>query len=101
VTASARELVVITPPMDDGRTVAGAAVEDRSLFACPEGIRCDDARRLWIRTGIGESARKRGDFARFGNDRLLAADPRRGELRRFITRTRGRWGSTSGIRARP
>ncbi|PSB54863.1 Tat pathway signal protein, partial [filamentous cyanobacterium CCP1] len=40
--------------------------------------------RLWIQTDIGEDSQNTGDFAQFGNNQMLAADPNTGEIRRFL-----------------
>jgi len=79
------ELFVIAGPKDNSQTAAGTTLDDNSLFACPDGIWCDADSRLWIQTDISESVQNTGEFAIFGNNQMLAADPRTGEIRRFLT----------------
>lgn len=58
---------------DQGGNVRG------DLFACPDGLWVDTRGLLWIQTDT--SSRKSG----MGNNMMLAADPRTGEVRRFLT----------------
>jgi secreted PhoX family phosphatase len=53
-------------------------------FACPDGLWCDARGVLWIQTDMSTSAMGRGDLARLGHNAMLAADPRTGEIRRFL-----------------
>jgi secreted PhoX family phosphatase len=39
---------------------------------------------LWIECDISTSALLKGDYARLGNNCMLAADPSSGEIRRFL-----------------
>jgi secreted PhoX family phosphatase len=39
---------------------------------------------LWIQTDMSGSAMGKGDVARLGNNAMLAADPKTGEIRRFL-----------------
>jgi len=79
------DLFVIAGPTTDSRTASGSTLDDSNLFACPDGIWCDEDSRLWIQTDISESVQNTGEFAQFGNNQMLAADPRTGEIRRFLT----------------
>ncbi len=55
------------------------------LFACPDTV-CIDARGLlWIASDMGQRDMHQGEFARMGNNALLACDPRSGEVRRFLS----------------
>ncbi len=54
-------------------------------FASPDGLWLDPRGVLWIQTDVSSSAMHRGEHARLGNNMLVAADPRSGELRRFLT----------------
>jgi uncharacterized protein len=54
-------------------------------FACPDGLWTDARGVLWIQTDMSTSAMGRGDLARLGHNAMLAADPRTGEIRRFLT----------------
>jgi uncharacterized protein len=40
---------------------------------------------LWIETDVSTSTLNHGDYARLGNNMMLAADPTTGEVRRFLT----------------
>ncbi|WP_284618747.1 PhoX family protein [Aquabacterium humicola] len=55
------------------------------IFGCPDGLWVDQRGLLWICTDMSSSVRGQGEFARLGNNMLLAADPRSGEIRRFLT----------------
>jgi secreted PhoX family phosphatase len=54
-------------------------------FACPDGLWTDARGVLWIQTDMSTSAMGRGDLANLGNNAMLAADPKSGEIRRFLT----------------
>jgi hypothetical protein len=53
-------------------------------FGCPDGLWTDARGVLWIQTDMSTSAMGKGDLARLGNNAMLAADPRTGEVRRFL-----------------
>jgi uncharacterized protein len=53
-------------------------------FACPDGLWTDTRGVLWIQTDMSTSAMGRGDLSGLGNNAMLAADPRSGEIRRFL-----------------
>jgi len=55
------------------------------VFACPDGLVFDHRGVLWIQTDAGPSQLGRGEFARMGNNQMLAADVVTGEVRRFLT----------------
>jgi hypothetical protein len=58
-------------------------------FGSPDGLWVDARGVLWIQTDVSTSALNRGDYARLGNNMMLAADPATGEVRRFLTGPRG------------
>ncbi|HVL85645.1 MAG TPA: PhoX family phosphatase [Pseudonocardia sp.] len=62
----------------DGSTVVG----DR--FGSPDGIYVDPAGRIWIQTDVSTSTIDIDEYAGFGNNQMLAADPWSGETRRFL-----------------
>lgn len=84
-TSFAWELFVLAGAKETSRTVTRKALGDANIFACPDGLWCDPDGRLWIQTDIGEEVQNKGPFAVFGNNQMLAADPRSGEIRRFLT----------------
>ena len=53
-------------------------------FACPDGLWTDARGVLWVQCDMSTSAMGKGDLARLGNNAMLAADPRTGEIRRFL-----------------
>jgi hypothetical protein len=53
-------------------------------FGSPDGLAFDARGALWIATDVSASVLNRGDYARLGNNQLLAADVTRGEVRRFL-----------------
>lgn len=53
-------------------------------FGSPDGLWFDPRGVLWIQTDVSTNLLNRGDHARFGNNMMLAADPRSGEIRRFL-----------------
>ncbi|TVP70395.1 MAG: PhoX family phosphatase [Rhodobacteraceae bacterium] len=79
------DLFVLAGDVDSSRTFTGHALNEDNIFACPDGLWFDKDSRLWIQTDIGESAQNRGDLEPMGNNAMLAADPRTGEIRRFLT----------------
>lgn len=78
------DLFVIAGPGDDS-DFQGQGLTDDQTFVCPDGLWIDNDSRVWIQTDIGEGSQNRGDYAQFGNNQMLAADPRNGDLRRFLT----------------
>jgi secreted PhoX family phosphatase len=58
-------------------------------FACPDGLWVDGRGVLWIQCDMSTSAMGRGEFKGLGNNAMLAADPRTGEVRRFLVGPRG------------
>jgi len=53
-------------------------------FACPDGLWTDARGVLWIQCDMSTSAMGRGDLKNLGHNAMLAADPRTGEIRRFL-----------------
>jgi hypothetical protein len=53
-------------------------------FSCPDGLWTDARGVLWIQTDMSTSAMGQGDLKNMGNNVMLAADPRSGEVRRFL-----------------
>ena len=53
-------------------------------FGSPDGIYVAPSGRLWIQTDVSASTINMGDYAGFGNNQMLCADPATGEIRRFL-----------------
>ena len=79
------DLFVIAGDPATSRTFDGQALDEDNIFCCPDGLWFDADSRLWIQTDISESVQNQGDFEIMGNNQMLAADPRTGEIRRFLT----------------
>jgi secreted PhoX family phosphatase len=79
------ELFVIAGDRGTSRTFMGRALNEDNIFACPDGLWIDADSRVWIQTDIGESEQNRGALKPMGNNCMLAADPRTGDIRRFLT----------------
>jgi secreted PhoX family phosphatase len=57
---------------------------DGDKFGSPDGIYVAPSGRLWIETDVSTSTINAGDYAGFGNNQMLCADPESGEIRRFL-----------------
>ena len=55
------------------------------VFGSPDGLWVDGRGVVWIQTDVSTSVLNRGDYARIGNNQMLAADPVTREVRRFLT----------------
>ncbi|KGJ21387.1 PhoX family protein [Paracoccus sanguinis] len=84
-TAFTWDLFVIAGDADTSRVFTGEALGEDNIFACPDGLWFDANSRLWIQTDIGEDNMYKGDMEQMGNNQMLCADPRSGEIRRFLT----------------
>ncbi len=58
-------------------------------FGSPDGLWFDDSGLLWIQTDVSTSTLNKGNYERLGNNMMLCADIRSGEIRRFLTGPRG------------
>lgn len=58
-------------------------------FGAPDGLFFDSRGMLWVATDISPTGLNRGEYARLGNNQLLAVDPREGVFKRFLTGPRG------------
>ncbi|MEX2643131.1 MAG: PhoX family phosphatase [Acetobacterales bacterium] len=94
------DLFVIAGTARHSEVFTGAALGDDNIFACPDGIWCDADSRLWIQTDMGDLGPEHGGPLKpFGMNQMLAADPKTGEIRRFLT---GPWGQeTTGVITTP
>ena len=55
------------------------------FFGCPDGLGFAPNGLLWIQTDAHATQMYQGEFARIGNNQMLACDPATGEVRRFLT----------------
>jgi hypothetical protein len=94
------DLFVIAGTARQSATFNGQALGEDNIFACPDGIWCDANSRLWIQTDMGDiGPGQEGPLKDFGMNQMLAADPKTGEIRRFLT---GPWGQEiTGVIATP
>jgi hypothetical protein len=53
-------------------------------FGSPDGIYVAPSGRLWIQTDVSASTINTGNYAGFGKNQMVCADPVTGELRRFL-----------------
>ena len=74
--------VLAGDPANDRAEAKGNVKGD--AFACPDGLWTDTRGVLWIQTDKSTSAMGKGDLKSLGNNQMLAADPRTGEIRRFL-----------------
>jgi len=66
-------------PLKRGNVKGGVA------FAQPDGCYIDPRGVLWIQTDSSAQSMATADWARLGNNQMVAADPSTGEVRRFLT----------------
>lgn len=78
-----QHFVLAGDPQNERADARGSVKGD--AFACPDGLWIDGRGVLWMDTDMSPTLMHRGDAARLGNNALLAADPRTGEVRRFLT----------------
>ena len=72
------------PAVHAGTPYAGSSnITTDNMFNSPDGIGFDQGGRLWIQSDGNYS--NQGDFAGQGNNQMLCADPKTGEIRRFLT----------------
>ena len=89
-TKFAWELFVMAGNPKQSSTFYDLTLGDDNIFACPDGIWCDQNSRLWIQTDMGDIGPDyEGPLKDFGMNAMLAADPQTGEIRRFLTGPHG------------
>ena len=54
-------------------------------FAQPDGLAFDPRGVLWIQTDVSTKTMAQPEWRNIGNNQMLAADPRTGDIRRFLT----------------
>jgi secreted PhoX family phosphatase len=70
---------------------SAVTLDDTNVFGSPDGIWIDPDGRMWIQTDISNSSQNRADrgYDNIGNNQMLAANPKTGEIRRFLVGPRG------------
>jgi secreted PhoX family phosphatase len=68
----------------DPAVAAHGSTIDGDKFGSPDGIYVAPSGRLWIQTDVSTSTINSGDYAGFGNNQMVCADPTTGEIRRFL-----------------
>jgi secreted PhoX family phosphatase len=66
-------------------------LDESDIFGSPDGLWFDYDGRLWIQTDVSNSSQNRPDrgYDRIGNNAMLCADPKTGDIRRFLVGPRG------------
>ena len=77
------DIFMLSGPEGDSQ-FAGKPLSKEQIHNSPDGLWFDNDGRLWIQTDMSESAMNKGDYAQFGNNQMLCADPRTLELKRFL-----------------
>ncbi|MET1076528.1 MAG: PhoX family phosphatase [Pseudomonas sp.] len=89
-------LFLLAGPEGDSRGADGMALTADNRLASPDGLWFDENGRLWIQTDMSGSQLRDGPF---GNNQMLVADPRTGEMKRFLVGPLG--AEVTGIAATP
>ena len=76
-------LVLAGDPANERADAKGNVRGD--IFGCPDGLMLDPRGVLWIQTDAHATQMYKGEFARIGNNQMLACDRTTGEVRRFLT----------------
>ncbi len=76
-------LVLAGDPANERAEAKGNIKGD--IFGCADGIGFDPRGVLWIQTDAHATQMYKGEFARIGNNQMLACDLASGEIRRFLT----------------
>ena len=53
-------------------------------FGSPDGLMVDARGVLWVQTDVSTSTLGKGEYANLPNNQMLACDPTKGEIRRFL-----------------
>lgn len=89
-------LFLLAGPEQDSLDPNGQPLTADNRLASPDGLWFDDEGRLWIQTDMSGSQLRSGPF---GNNQMLVAEPRTGELKRFLVGPLG--AEITGITATP
>jgi uncharacterized protein len=76
-------LVLAGDPANERAEAKGNVKGD--IFGCPDGLGFSPNGLLWIQTDAHATQMYKGEFARIGNNQMLACDTATGEIRRFLT----------------
>jgi secreted PhoX family phosphatase len=76
-------LVLAGDPANERAEARGTIRGD--VFACPDGIAFGPMGILWVQTDLSATEMNRGEFARIGNNQMLAFDAQSGRFLRFLT----------------
>ena len=68
----------------DPTVPAHGSTIDGDKFGSPDGIYVAPSGRLWIQTDVSASTINTGDYAGFGNNQMVCADPATGKITRFL-----------------
>lgn len=71
------------PDNQKGLNKGSNNITSENKFNSPDGLKFDRDGRLWIQTDGNYS--NQGEFEGMGNNSMLAANPKTGEIRRFLT----------------
>lgn len=89
-------LFLLAGPETDSIGPNGKPLDAENRLASPDGLWFDDEGRLWIQTDMSGSQLASGPF---GNNQMQVADPKTGELKRFLVGPVG--AEVTGITATP
>ncbi|MFG0382887.1 PhoX family protein [Pseudomonas sp. zbq_18] len=90
------DIFLLAGPQSDSRGPDGQPLDERNILASPDGLWFDPDGRLWIQTDMSGSQLASGPF---GHNQMLVADPRSGEVKRFLIGPIG--AEVTGISATP
>ena len=76
-------LVFAGDPANERAEARGNIAGD--IYGCPDGLAFGPGGVLWIQTDAHATQMYKGEFARIGNNQMLACDPATGQTRRFLT----------------
>ena len=76
-------LVLAGDPANERADAKGNIKGD--IFGSPDGLMLDARGVLWVQTDASTTQLNKGEYARIGNNQMLAFDRRTGEARRFLT----------------
>lgn len=76
-------LVLAGDPLNPRAEAKGNIQGD--IFGSPDGLMLDARGVLWVQTDVSATQMNKGEYARIGNNQMLAFDRAAGEARRFLT----------------